>query len=98
MIKAAVAIGSAAILAGLISALPAPKVEAGTPASEVRVATLDPATQKSTAADPTENRNPGADCSQRAWPYYEQGCLVDFDARWRGEPRKVRLVTTDRIR
>ena len=84
MIKAAVAIGSATILAGLISALPAPKVEAGTPAT---VATLDLAAQK-----------PGVGCSQRAWPYYEQGCATDFDARWRGEPRQVRLVTTDRLR
>ena len=87
MIKAAVAIGSATILAGLISALPAPKVEAGTPATEVRVATLDLAAQK-----------PSAGCSQRAWPYYEQGCATDFDARWRGAPRQVRLVTTDRLR
>ena len=98
MIKSAVAIGSAAILAALISALPAPKVEAGTPATEVRVATLESATQMSTTADPTEIRNPGAGCSQRAWPYYGQGCLTDFDARWRGEQRQVRLITTDRLR
>jgi hypothetical protein len=29
--------------------------------------------------------------------HYEQGCLTDLDARWRGEPRKVRVVTTDRL-
>ena len=44
-----------------------------------------------------ENGTPGSGCSHRAWPYYQQGCLADFDARWRGEPRKVRLVTTDRL-
>ena len=52
--------------------------------------------QSAGKADRLDMRTPNS-CSQRAWPYYEADCLVDFDARWRGEPRKVRLVTTDRV-
>ena len=80
MIKAAVTIGAAAILAGFISMVPAPRVEAGT-ATHLVAASADQA--------------PG--CAQRAWPYSQHGCLSEFEARWRGEARKVRLVTTDRL-
>jgi hypothetical protein len=89
MIKAAITIGSI-MLAGLVSMMPAPDVRAGTPSTQVGTAA---STQPVGAQAPA----PANACSQRAWPYYEQGCLVDFDARWRGEPRKVRLVTTDRL-
>lgn len=81
MIKAAATIATAVILAALVSALPAPPVAAGPVAT-------DSATK--TAAQSTA-------CAQRAWPYYGQDCDTGFDARWRGEPRKVRLVTTDRL-
>jgi hypothetical protein len=92
MIKAAITIGSAAILAGLASMMPAPSVQAGTSAARVEAAASiqHPAGVAETPAI-------AAGCSQRAWPYYAQGCPTDFDARWRGEPRKVRLVTTDRL-
>ena len=37
----------------------------------------------------------GAQCSQRAWPYYEAHCLQDW--RPRGAlPRSFRIVTTER--
>ena len=81
MIKAAVTIGTAAFLAAVVSALPAPPVAAG-PAK---------------ADSPTKIETQSTACTQRAWPYYGQDCATDFDARWRGEPRKVRLVTTDRL-
>ena len=96
MIKFANTISAAALLAGLLTILPgmAPNVEAGT--------VLESAAPKAEA--PVQagkgDRLPvatGAGCSQRAWPYYDQACLVDFDGRFRGEPRKVRIVTTDRL-
>ncbi|MFL4967608.1 MAG: hypothetical protein ACJ8EN_08920 [Xanthobacteraceae bacterium] len=92
MIKAAITIGSAAILAGLVSVMPAPGVQAGTPNAQIGAAAA--LTQPSGAETPPVD---GVCSQQRAWPYYDQGCLADFDARWRGEPRKVRLVTTDRL-
>jgi hypothetical protein len=81
MIKIAFTICTAAVLAAVVSALPAPPVEARTPKAE-------PATKIETQSSP---------CAQRAWPYYGQDCVIDFDARWGGEPRKVRLITTDRL-
>jgi hypothetical protein len=89
MIKAAITIGSAAILAGLVSMMPAPAVQAGTPSAPIGAS--------ASTLPSAETAAPASRCSQRAWPYYEQGCLTDFDARWRGEPRKVRVVTTDRL-
>lgn len=85
MIKAAVTIGCAAILAGFICMLPAPRVEAGTPQAAPPAVAVAAALQPAKAADPRTS-----DCAQRAWPYYDHGCLA-------GEPRKVRLVTTDRL-
>jgi len=92
MIKAVISIGSAAILAGLASVMPAPGVQAGTPNAQLGAAAAS--TQPSGEEMPAIR---GVCSRQRAWPYYEQDCLADFDARWRGEPRKVRLVTTDRL-
>jgi hypothetical protein len=99
MIKFAITIGAAAMLAGLLTVLPgmAPIVEAGTPALEAAAPKLE---VPAPAAE--QDRLPVAApvaCSQRAWPYYDQACLVDFDARFKGEPRKgkVRIVTTDRL-
>jgi len=95
MIKLAITIGAAAMLAGVLTILPgmAPNVEAGTPAVESAPLTTEVPAAK-------QDRLPvasGVPCAQRAWPYYGQDCLVDFDSRFRGEPRKVRLVTTDRL-
>jgi hypothetical protein len=97
MIKLAITIGAAAMLAGLLTVLPgmAPHVEAGTPAAESALRGSEVP-----AAAAKQDRLPvasGVPCSQRAWPYYGQGCVVDFDSRFRGEPRTVRLVTTDRL-
>jgi hypothetical protein len=91
MLKAAITIGAAAILAGLVSIMPAPGVQAGTPNAQIGAAAAS--TRPSGAETPVI----ATGCLQRAWPYYEQGCVADFDARWRGEPRKVRLITTDRL-
>jgi len=81
MLKAATTIGAAALLAAVVTAWPAPRVEAGT----------------QDALPKADSAGPATSCTQRAWPYYSPDCLVDFDARWRGEPRKVRIVTTDRL-
>ena len=81
MIKAAATLGTAIALAALVSALPAPPVAAG------------PAPTDS----PMKIETQSTACTQRAWPYYGQDCDTGFDARWRGEPRQVRLVTTDRL-
>ena len=98
MIKFAATIGAALLCAGVLTVLPTPDVAAGTPTAQSTAVDGEsgaaPATGK---ADRLDVRAPGNGCSQRAWPYYEADCLVDFDARRGGEPRKVRLVTTDRI-
>ena len=100
MLKIAATIGTALLCAGLLTLLPgmARDVAAGTPKAQPvgaygEIASEQPAGK----ADRLDARAAGTDCSQRAWPYYQQDCLVDFAARWRGEPRKVRLVTTDRL-
>ena len=96
MIKLAITIGAAAMLAGVFTVLPgmAPNVEAGTVIESPAPKADAPA--QSAKGDRLPVAAPAA-CSQRAWPYYDQACLVDFDGRFRGEPRKVRLVTTDRL-
>jgi hypothetical protein len=94
MIKAALTLGSAAVLAALVTILPAPQVEAGPADAHFAAMTAqDTGLWREQAAIALAE----AGCTQRAWPYYEQGCVTDFEARWRGEPRKVRLVTTDRL-
>jgi hypothetical protein len=98
MIKTVATVGAAALVAGFV-AFVGPNVQAGTPKAETitpQVETVVPAV--AVKADRIEAKIAGAGCSQRAWPYYEQDCRVDFEARWTGEPRKVRLVTTDRLR
>ena len=97
MIKLAASIGAALLCAGLLTVLPTPDVAAGTPTAQSTAVRGESMTEQSAGkADRLDMRTPNS-CSQRAWPYYEADCLVDFDARWRGEPRKVRLVTTDRV-
>lgn len=83
MIKAAATLGAAAILAALVTMVPAPRVEAGTATA--------PHAGLSQAAEA------GRGCAERAWPYAQHGCLTGFEARWQGEARKVRLVSTDRL-
>jgi hypothetical protein len=95
MIKFAITIAAAAVLAGLLTALPAPNVEAGTPALQSAAPKAEIAAPSATTDRPPAA--PAAACSQRAWPYYEQACLVDSGVRSRAEPRKVRLITIDRL-
>ena len=47
-------------------------------------------------ADQVEASTPiiGAQCSQRAWPYYETHCLRD--RRQQSDARPARVVTTER--
>jgi hypothetical protein len=93
--KIAGTIGAALLCAGLMTMLPTPDVAAGTPTLHSTGAPGESSIEQPTGkADRLDVRAPGSGCSQRAWPYYEADCL---DARWRGEPRKVRLVTIDRV-
>jgi hypothetical protein len=98
MIKFAITIAAAAALAGLLTALPAPNVEAGTLALESAAPKARIAAPSATS--PTTDRPPvatAAACSQRAWPYYDQACLVASGLGSRGEARKVRLIAIDRL-
>jgi len=84
--RALSAIAAAAFGAAVVVALPgfSPEVEASTPAPVVKSDRIDirPATTT-------------PDCSQQAWPYYDANCLRGVRAN--GQPRAVRVVTTDRI-
>ena len=82
--KALSAIAAAAFGAALVLALPgfSPEVEAHTPPPVVKSDRLD----IQPPAAPT--------CSQQAWPYYDASCLRGTT---NGQPRPVRVVTTDRI-
>jgi hypothetical protein len=91
MIKTVITIASAAILTGVLSMVPAPGVQAGTAALQGGAAA--PATQVRGGTETAAV----VGCPQRAWPYYDQGCRSDFEGRWRGEARHVRLITTDRL-
>jgi hypothetical protein len=97
MIKTAATVGFALLVAGFV-AFDGPNVQAGTPKAETMAATVETVVPLAAPQDRIEVKAPGAGCSERAWPYYGQDCLVGFQARWNGEPRKVRLVTTDRVR
>ena len=83
MIKAAITVATAAALAGFLAVLPGMDVEAGTPKPDT-APRVEAAVEK-----PLDTRVAG--CSQRAWPYYEKDCLTG------GEPRRVRLITLDRV-
>lgn len=83
--KALSAIAAAAFGAAVVLALPgfSPEVEARTPAPVVKTDRID----IQPAAAPT--------CSQQAWPYYDASCLRGTGTN--GQPRTVRVVTTDRF-
>jgi hypothetical protein len=85
MIKAAITVTAAAVLAGFLTVLPGMNVEAGTPKAEV-APKVEITVEKAAALDTRV-----AGCTQRAWPYYEKDCLTG------GEPRRVRLITLDRV-
>ena len=84
--RALSAIAAAAFGAAVVIALPgfSPEVEARTPAPVVKSDRLE--VQPAATAP---------DCSQQAWPYYDASCLRGASAN--GQPRTVRVVTTDRI-
>jgi hypothetical protein len=83
--RALSAIAAAAFGAAIVLALPgfSPEVEASTPAPVVKSDRID--IQPAATAP---------DCSQQAWPYYDASCLRGAA---NGQPRTVRVVTTDRI-
>jgi hypothetical protein len=60
-----------------------PRVEAGTPVPGAK-------------SDRLDTRPLGPSCSQKAWPYFEAGCLRDT-RRTMGQAREVRLISTDSI-
>lgn len=86
MIKSLSVMAGAALVAGLLVAVPGMSrdVEASTPAPGAK-------------ADRLDFRMTGPACSQRGWPYYEANCLRDASAPTR-TVKSVRLVTTDRLR
>lgn len=47
-------------------------------------------------ADRADTRPLARDCSQKAWPYFEAGCLRDTRNSF-GEAHDVRVVSTDRL-
>lgn len=47
-------------------------------------------------ADRADIRPLAGKCSQRAWPYFEAGCLRDTRNPF-SQAREVRIVTTDRL-
>jgi hypothetical protein len=91
MFKAVVSVGAAAIIAALVTVVPALQVEAGT-GLRGTVAPFE-------AAIPTPlPHNPGKpECAQQAWPYYGQDCLT-AEGRAATDTRAVRVVTTDRLK
>jgi len=46
--------------------------------------------------DRADARLIGGDCSERAWPYFEAGCLRDMRNPY-GQARPARVVSTDRL-
>ena len=77
-------IAAVALGAAAVLALPgfSPEVEARTPPPVVK-------------ADRMDVRPTGKACSDQAWPYYEASCIRDR-SRPDGQPRVVRVITTDR--
>jgi len=85
MLKALYAIGAAAIVAtafvATLSISEQVEARAGAPALK---------------ADRADIRPLATDCSQKAWPYFEAGCLRDARNAF-GEARQVRIISTDRL-
>jgi hypothetical protein len=92
MFKAVMSVGAAAIIAAVVTVVPALQVEAGTALR----GTVDPVDSAIQAPVP---HNPGKpDCAQRAWPYYGEDCLTAAEGRAPADTRTVRVVTTDRLK
>jgi hypothetical protein len=84
MLKAAYAVAAAAIVAGAFVAFLSFAMQAEANAHS-----------PGTKSDRADTRPLAADCSQRAWPYFEVSCLRDTRNPY-GQARQVRLVSTDR--
>jgi len=83
MVKTVYAIFVAAIAAGCLVMFPGlPQVEASAPVPGAK-------------SDRADARPLGADCSQRAWPYFEASCIRDKDQPF-GQARVVRVVPLER--
>ena len=84
MLKTAYAIAAAAIVAGAFVAFLslAMQVEANAHVPGAK-------------GDRADTRPLAADCSERAWPYFEASCLRDTRNPL-GQARQVRIVSTDR--
>jgi hypothetical protein len=93
------AIAAAALGAAVVMVMPglSPAVEAGTPALSA-AAIPAPAVIPALAvnADRHDDRPLVSECTEQAWPYYGANCLHDR-TQAAGQPRVVRLVTTDRL-
>ena len=84
MLKTASAIAAAAVIAAAIAVMPgfATQVDASTPVAMSK-------------GDRLDIRPIGKDCSQKAWPYFENGCLRN--ASNRAVPQQqARLVSAER--
>jgi hypothetical protein len=87
MTKTFAAAATAALIAALATILPGmTAVSANTP---------DRPGAQEPAAITDRLMTQAAACTPRAWPYNDRDCT--FEARWQGERRAVRLVTTDRL-
>jgi hypothetical protein len=85
MLKTLYAVAIAAIAAACFVAFPSLslQVQASSPALSGK-------------SDRADTRPLAADCSQRAWPYIEAGCLRDTRNPF-GQARQVRLVPLDQF-
>lgn len=84
MIKTLSALAAAAIVAAAIAVMPgfATQVDASVPAASKK-------------ADRLDLRPVGTKCSQKAWPYFENGCLRNAGNRTMPQTQ-VRIVSVDR--
>lgn len=87
MLKISTALAIAALIAGLIVAVPGLS-------GDVAASTSPTALAK---GDRLDARTFGASCSTRGWPYFETQCLRDPMNPTR-DARAVRIVTADRLR
>jgi hypothetical protein len=79
MIKALSAVAIAAFIAAALTVLPgfAPRVEASVPTALAK-------------GDRLDIRSVGSDCSQQAWPNFENSCLRQAGSK--AMPRQARLI------
>lgn len=91
MTKTFAAIATGAFIAALATVLPGMTSVSANMPQEAGV--LQPAAKADRLLVPVAAA--AAACTPRAWPYNDSDCT--FEARWNGEKRPVRFVTTDRF-